>query len=87
MALKFLYSQYCDYYPDYEGCKKWLQKNLPNKFADLQIGGGGGGGPAAAATADGEPGAEDGDDQVSCSIFVTVSSFSGRMCLFSFKLF
>lgn len=24
--------QYCEYYPEYEKCKQWLEKNLPNEF-------------------------------------------------------
>jgi hypothetical protein len=33
-----LYFQYCEYYPDYEGCKAWLEKNMPEKFAELTLG-------------------------------------------------
>ena len=29
--------EYCEYYPDYEGCKKWMQQNLPEKFAALGL--------------------------------------------------
>lgn len=29
--------QFCEYYPDYEGCKKWLETNLPDKFASLEV--------------------------------------------------
>ena len=35
--------QYCEYYPDYEGCKKWLEKNMPEKFSQLGLTGGGAG--------------------------------------------
>ncbi|XP_059480346.1 density-regulated protein homolog [Neocloeon triangulifer] len=24
--------EYCEYYPDYEKCKQWLEKNMPNEF-------------------------------------------------------
>lgn len=24
--------QYCEYYPDYDKCKQWLEKNMPNEF-------------------------------------------------------
>ena len=27
--------EYCDYYPDKEGCKKWLESNLPDQFEKL----------------------------------------------------
>ncbi len=71
IKLTNLIFQYCEYYPDYEGCKKWLQKNLPSKFADLNIGAGGGGGGAAAPEG-GEQPAEEADDAV--SIFTVTSS-------------
>lgn len=29
--------EYCEYYPEYEKCKKWLEKNLPNEFAKLDV--------------------------------------------------
>jgi len=29
--------EYCEYYPDQEGCSKWLEKNLPDKFASLGL--------------------------------------------------
>lgn len=40
--------QFCEYYPDYEGCRQWLEKNMPEKFATLSVeeGGGAGGGAA-----------------------------------------
>merc|ERR1711963_1323874 len=31
--------QYCEYYPDYEGCKKYLEEKMPEKFAQLGLGG------------------------------------------------
>ena len=33
--------QYCEYYPDYENCKKWLEENMPDKFASLCVSGSG----------------------------------------------
>ncbi|KAG5684486.1 hypothetical protein PVAND_013718 [Polypedilum vanderplanki] len=30
--------EYCEYYPEYEKCKKWLEKNLPSEFAKLNVG-------------------------------------------------
>ena len=30
--------QYCEYYPDYEGCKKWLEENMPEKFSQMSVG-------------------------------------------------
>jgi len=30
--------EYCDYYPDQEGCKKWLASNLPDQFEKLNAG-------------------------------------------------
>ena len=30
--------EYCEYYPDPEGCNKWLEKNLPENFAALGLG-------------------------------------------------
>ena len=38
--------QYCEYYPDYETCKKcpkvqkWLEQNMPEKFSQMGLGGG-----------------------------------------------
>lgn len=29
--------QYCEYYPDYEKCKVWLEKNLPSEFSNLKV--------------------------------------------------
>ena len=29
--------EYCEYYPDQEGCNKWLEKNLPDLFAALGL--------------------------------------------------
>lgn len=29
--------QYCEYYPDYEKCKTWLEKNLPSEFSNLKV--------------------------------------------------
>ena len=39
MVAKFLF-QFCEYYPDYESCKTWIAKNLPDKFASLGLGDG-----------------------------------------------
>lgn len=33
-----LYFQYCEYYPEYEKCKQWLEKNLPTEFEKVKIG-------------------------------------------------
>lgn len=38
--------EYCEYYPDYETCKKcpkvqkWLEQNMPEKFSQMGLGGG-----------------------------------------------
>lgn len=29
--------EYCEYYPDYEKCKQWLEKNLPTEFDKVRI--------------------------------------------------
>lgn len=29
--------QYCEYYPEYEKCKTWLEKNLPTEFEKVKI--------------------------------------------------
>lgn len=31
--------EYCEYYPEYDKCKVWLEKNLPSEFANLKVGG------------------------------------------------
>uniref|UniRef100_A0A2M4AS57 Density-regulated protein n=1 Tax=Anopheles triannulatus TaxID=58253 RepID=A0A2M4AS57_9DIPT len=62
--------EYCEYYPDYEKCKQWLEKNLPIEFERLKMGnapssgeggtagapsgGGGGAGGESGAAADTE---------------------------------
>jgi density-regulated protein len=33
--------QFCSYYPEFEKCKKWLEKNLPTEFAKLEVKGSG----------------------------------------------
>ncbi|XP_071544195.1 density-regulated protein homolog isoform X2 [Panulirus ornatus] len=33
--------EYCEYYPGYDKCKQWLEKNLPDMFQKLMDGGGG----------------------------------------------
>lgn len=30
--------EYCEYYPEYEKCKQWLEKNLPTEFEKVKIG-------------------------------------------------
>lgn len=30
--------EYCEYYPEYEKCKQWLEKNLPSEFEKVKIG-------------------------------------------------
>ena len=30
-------TEYCSYFGDYEKCKAWLEKNLPDKFEALDI--------------------------------------------------
>ncbi|XP_052871638.1 density-regulated protein homolog, partial [Anopheles cruzii] len=42
--------EYCEYYPDYEKCKKWLEKNLPAEFEQLKVD------TTAAGTSDGSSG-------------------------------
>lgn len=46
--------QYCEYYPDYEKCKAWLEKNLPDEFSKVKIGD-----DATAAPAEADAGGED----------------------------
>lgn len=29
--------QYCEYYPEYEKCKGWLEKNLPTEFEKMKV--------------------------------------------------
>lgn len=31
------YLQYCEYYPEYEKCKQWLEKNLPGEFSKIKL--------------------------------------------------
>ncbi|XP_041350169.1 density-regulated protein homolog [Gigantopelta aegis] len=31
-------TEYCEYYPNYEKCKQWLEKNLPEEFERLMEG-------------------------------------------------
>jgi len=33
--------EYCEYFPDYEKCRKWLEVNLPSQMEGLSVGGGG----------------------------------------------
>ena len=30
--------QYCEYYPDYEGCKKWLEENNATRISQMSVG-------------------------------------------------
>lgn len=48
--------EYCEYYPDYEKCKAWLEKNLPTEFDKVRLSD-----EATAAAASTEDGA--GDDE------------------------
>lgn len=34
----FFFLQFCSFYPEFEKCKKWLEKNLPSEFAKLNLG-------------------------------------------------
>lgn len=34
--------EYCEYFPDNERCRKWLEENLPNQFQSVGLGGPGG---------------------------------------------
>ncbi|CAO1407109.1 unnamed protein product [Diamesa hyperborea] len=29
--------EYCEYYPEFDKCKKWLEKNIPTEFAKLNL--------------------------------------------------
>ncbi|XP_053609593.1 density-regulated protein homolog [Plodia interpunctella] len=29
--------EYCEYYPEYDKCKQWLEKNLPTEFEKVKI--------------------------------------------------
>ena len=29
--------QFCEFYPEYEKCKQWLEQHLPNEFGKLQM--------------------------------------------------
>lgn len=30
--------QYCEYYPEYDKCKQWLERNLPTEFERIKLG-------------------------------------------------
>ncbi|CAH1376732.1 hypothetical protein MTP99_018140 [Tenebrio molitor] len=30
--------EYCEYYPEYDKCKQWLERNLPDEFEKVKIG-------------------------------------------------
>lgn len=32
-----VYFQYCEYYPEYDKCKAWLEKNLPTEFEKMKV--------------------------------------------------
>lgn len=38
--------EYCEFYPDYEKCKIWLEKNLPTEFSKVKVDDGTGDGGA-----------------------------------------
>lgn len=40
----FFLKQYCEYYPEYDKCKQWLERNLPDEFEKVKIGDEGGAG-------------------------------------------
>lgn len=29
--------EYCEYYPEYEKCKQWLERNLPTEFEKVKL--------------------------------------------------
>lgn len=31
--------QYCEFWPEKEKCHQWLEKNLPDEFSKLSVGG------------------------------------------------
>lgn len=37
LSFKQLFLQYCEYYPEYDKCKDWLERNLPDDFERLKI--------------------------------------------------
>lgn len=53
--------EYCEYYPEYEKCKQWLEKNLPVEFERLKTGATASG-TTAGATGSGEGGAAGGTE-------------------------
>lgn len=38
LDLTIVDSQYCEYYPEYDKCKQWLERNLPNEFEKMKLG-------------------------------------------------
>lgn len=32
-----IFLQYCEYYPEYEKCKQWLERNLPTEFEKVKV--------------------------------------------------
>lgn len=63
--------EYCEFYPEYEKCKQWLEKNLPDEFQRIKLGGGAKGttgganlaGPTPAGGGGGEDGAAGGGEE------------------------
>ncbi|XP_053681844.1 density-regulated protein homolog [Sabethes cyaneus] len=57
--------EYCEYYPDYEKCKQWLAKNLPDEFERITLGatGVGSGKPAGGATGGSSGATEDAGEE------------------------
>ncbi|XP_053666287.1 density-regulated protein homolog isoform X1 [Anopheles marshallii] len=55
--------EYCEYYPDYEKCKQWLEKNLPGEFERMKMGavGTGDGGSSAGTGSTTNPATEPAD--------------------------
>lgn len=37
VVMAFLIIQYCEYYPEYDKCKIWLEKNLPTEFSKVKL--------------------------------------------------
>lgn len=40
--------QYCEFWPEKDKCHQWLEKNLPDEFSKLNVGGSGGKGDESA---------------------------------------
>lgn len=37
LSIKQMVLQYCEYYPEYDKCKEWLERNLPDDFERLKL--------------------------------------------------